>query len=303
MRKKECKAKPILIIFTLIIVFVLCILVVIFSKPPIAYNTAIIYVDGLILTKPDEISYSEATYSDTIIEQIDNILKDKNIKAIILEINSPGGSAVASSEIADAIKKAKKEKLTVALIREQGTSGAYWIASACDYIISHPLAITGSIGVITSYLEISGLLERLNITYERFVGGRYKDTMSPFRDLTEEEREMIQKKIDTIYDIFVREVMENRNLSKDKMEKIATGMFYLGSEAKELGLVDELGTKKDVIRYIESKLNIKVKIKEYKKRASLFDIFSRVEANYAFWVGRGIVTGFIEKNLISAPRT
>ena len=154
-------------------------------------NTVVVKIEGPILSKPSLYSFTTATYSEEIIKLIEDISKKENIKAIIFEINSPGGSAVASSEIAEAIKKLNKTK--VAVIREMGTSGAYWIASANEYIIAHPLSITGSIGVSGSYLEISGLLERFNITYQNLTTGKYKDTMSPFRKLEEEEKEMILK--------------------------------------------------------------------------------------------------------------
>ncbi|MEM2933261.1 MAG: signal peptide peptidase SppA, partial [Candidatus Pacearchaeota archaeon] len=199
-------------------------LIIVFSKsfqPATATkNVALIHIDGTILTSPVEsfLPYS-ATYSEDIIKFIEDAMKNKNIKAIIFEINSPGGSAVASSEIAEAIKKAKEEKLTVALIREQGTSGAYWIASSCDYIVAHPLSVTGSIGVLASYLEISGLLERFNITYVNLTAGKHKDIMSPYRELTEEEREMIQNKIDLIHEAFIDEVVKNRKLNDNQAKE------------------------------------------------------------------------------------
>ena len=231
----------------------------------IGKNVAVIPIEGTITTTGGyNFMFQRTTSSSEIISFIDDAVKDKNIKAIIFEINSPGGSAVASSEIAEAIKEAKKEKLTVALIREQGTSGAYWVASACDHIIAHPLSFTGSIGVIASYLEFSGLLEKYNITYEKLTSGEHKDIMSPYRELTEDERKAIMEKLDIIYEDFVQEVGHNRNMSEEKVRELADGMFYLGKEAKDLGLVDELGTEKDAEKYIEQKLGIKVKIKKYK---------------------------------------
>ena len=105
------------------------------------------------------------------------------------------------------------------------------------------MSITGSIGVSGSYLEISGLLERFNITYQNLTTGKYKDTMSPFRKLEEEEKEMILKKLKIIHNHFIEEVAKNRNLDKEEVERLANGMFYLGTEAKELKLVDALGSR------------------------------------------------------------
>ncbi|MCX8194080.1 MAG: signal peptide peptidase SppA [Candidatus Pacearchaeota archaeon] len=300
--KREANRTPKIWLWVVIVIIVVT-LILIFSKPifseQLTQNIALIYINGLVLAEEsDSIFPYSTTYSSDIIDQIENVMKNKNIKAIIFEINSPGGSAVASSEIAEAIKKAKKEKLTVAVIREQGTSGAYWIASACDHVISHPLSITGSIGVLASYLEISGLLERFNITYVNLTAGKYKDIMSPYRELTEEEKEMIQNKLNIIHKTFIKEISENRKLDEDKTKELANGMFYLGSEAKELGLVDALGTREDAINYIEQKLNIKANIKEYKKETSLLDIFSKIQAQNFFWLGRGIGASLVDKNLL-----
>ena len=295
---------PIIVISIIVAIFVFMIIIISISKDNLSRgnNVALIHIDGTILVADSQsfIPYS-ATYSDKVITFIEDAIKNKNIKAIIFEINSPGGSAVASSEIAEAIKKVKEHnKTTVALIREQGTSGAYWVASACDYVITHPLSITGSIGVIASYLEISGLLESYNITYEKLTAGKYKDVMSPFRELTQEEREMIQNKLDIIYKAFVEEVAKNRNLSEEQTRELATGMFYLGKEAKDLRLVDFLGTKEDAINYIEKQCNITAKIKEYKKEKGLLDIFSRLQSQGSFWLGRGIGASFIDQNLMSS---
>ena len=178
-----------------------------------------------------------------------------NIKAILFEINSPGGTAVASEEIVNAVKKSKKYK--VAWIRDQGASGAYWIASAADKIVASPLSITGSIGVLGSYLEFSGLLTRYNITYERMVGGKYKDLGTPYRELTDEERILFQRSIDELHDYFMQDVAKNRDIPENKIREIATGMFYTGKQAKELNLVDVLGGKEEALMLML--LNIKRK--------------------------------------------
>lgn len=286
-------------IFLIIIAIVIVIILLSFLNSRSFQNVALIHIDGMILTKPFEsfLPYS-ATYSDDIITFIEDSIKDPNIKAIIFEINSPGGTAVASSKIAEAIKKAKKEKLTIAVMQEQATSGAYWIASSCDYIIAHPLSITGSIGVLASYLEISGLLERFNVTYVNLTTAKHKDIMSPFRELTDDEREIIRHKLNIIHESFINEIAKNRNLDKEQVKELATGIFYLGSEAKELGLVDALGSKEDAIKYVEEKLNIKANIKEYKKPKSLFEKLFDVQSQANFWLGRGIGASLIDKNLL-----
>jgi protease-4 len=267
-------------------------------------NVALISINGEIFTGQNY-NTLDAAYSDEIVSFIQDASKNKNIKAIIFEINSPGGSAVASQEIGNAVKAARqKGKLTVAVIRELGASGAYWIASSCDYIITSDMAITGSIGVIGSYLDYSGLLERYNITYQRLVGGKYKDIGSPYKNLTEEERDILQKVINQIYENFVFEVSQNRNISLEKTRELATGMFYLGSEAKELGLIDALGSRQDAINYIEKERGVKIKIYEYKTYNDLLAKMYGLQSQSFFWIGKGIGSAFKENlnSLVLEPK-
>jgi protease-4 len=303
-KREQRRYRPFRVLGIIIIIVAIILLIILLSASittkSLGANVALIKIDGEILSS-EGLSIYEATYSDEVIKNIENAVKTPSIKAIIFEINSPGGSAVASSEIADAIKNARAaNKTTVALIREQGTSGAYWVASACDHIVAHPLAITGSIGVISSYLDFSGFLDRYNVSYERLVSGKYKDAMSPFRELTDEERAIIQKKLDIVYGVFIQEVAKNRNLSEDSVKEMATGMFYLGKEAKDLGLVDELGSKQEAVDYIEQKYGITASIREYKKSKSLFDQLAEYMPISNFWLGRGIGASLADKNLMGS---
>ena len=255
-------------------------------------NVALIQIEGVIVaTDPNGLFETVTTSTDTI-ELIEKADKNSNIKAIILEINSPGGSAVASQEIAEAVKKTNKT--TVAWIREVGASGAYWIASSSDHIVANRVSITGSIGVIASYLEFPGLLERYNVSYQRLVSGKYKDMGSPLRELTDEETVIFQQTLDTIRDYFAGEVAKNRNMSKKDVDKIANGLFYLGAQAKDLGLVDELGGKDEAIRYIENREKIKAEVVEYKTEKSLLDLLSEVLSKQSFTVGQGIGSSFLK---------
>lgn len=261
-------------------------------------NVALIPIEGVIVgTDDSEFLFESVTASPDTIELIEKADKNPNIKAIILEINSPGGSAVASEEIANAIKKTNKT--SVAWIREVGTSGAYWVASSADYVVANRVSITGSIGVIASYLEFPGLLERYNVTYQRIVSGKYKDIGSPYREMTQEEMEIFQKALDDIRDYFVSEVAKNRNLNKKDVDKIANGLFYLGTQAEELGLVDEIGSKDEVVRYIEKEEGIKAELVEYKKEKTLLDILSDVLSRQSFFVGKGIGSSLFDKKVTS----
>lgn len=255
-------------------------------------NVAMIPIEGIIVGIEDDGFFEELAVSTDIIELIEKADKNPHVKAIILEINSPGGSAVASEEIANAVRKANKT--TVAWIREAGASGAYWIASSSDYIVANRVSITGSIGVIASYLEFPGFLDRYNVTYRRLVSGKYKDMGSPFREMTAEEEELFQQDLDIIRDYFVGEVAKNRKMSKKDVDKIANGLFYLGVQAKELGLVDELGGKDEVVAYIERKENITADIVEYETEKGLFEILSDVMKKQSFMVGKGIGSSMLD---------
>ncbi len=261
-------------------------------------NVALIQIEGVIVGAEDsEFLFESVTNSQEAVELIEKADANPSIKAIILGINSPGGSAVASEEIASAVRKTNKT--TVAWVREIGTSGAYWVASAADHIIANRVSITGSIGVIASYLEFPGLLERYNVSYRRLVSGKYKDIGSPFKEMTEEEREIFQQNLDSIRDYFVSEVAKNRNLNKKDVDKIANGLFYLGAQAKELGLIDEIGGKDEVVAYIEKKEGIKADVVEYKKEKTLLEILSKVLSRQSFFVGKGIGTSLFDRKDVS----
>lgn len=259
-----------------------------FKEEMVTNGIAIIKIDGTIVsTETNSIISQNEVGSDTIIDNLKKAEKNDGVKAIILEINSGGGTVVASKEIADKVHSIKKP--TIALIREVGASGAYWIASAADVVIADELSITGSISVVASYLEFSGLLDRYNITYESLTTGKYKDTGSPYKELTPEEKALLLKKLNIIQDKFVSDVARNRNLSKEEVRKLADGMIYLGVEAKQLGLVDLLGNKDLAIEKAKAMANLKKEnIVEYAKKPSLLHIFDKLTAESFYSLGQGL---------------
>jgi len=257
-------------------------------------NVAVISITGVIVADEDvDFLFESVVSSDEIRRLIRRAERNDKIEAIIFKINSPGGSAVASEEIANAIKKTNKT--TVAWIREIGTSGAYWIASSSDHIVANRMSITGSIGVIASYLGFSGFLADHNISYERLVSGNLKDIGSPFKEMTAEERVLFQKSLDSIHDYFVDEVSKNRNLKKRDIEKIATGQFFIGSEAKKLGLVDELGGREEVIAYVEKKIGKDADFVSYETKKGFFESLSKLFNENSFYIGKGIGNSFFTK--------
>ncbi|MCK5283878.1 MAG: signal peptide peptidase SppA [Nanoarchaeota archaeon] len=250
-------------------------------------NVALIPIKGVISTQDKaDIFDSGVASSGQIVKDIEKAAKNPEIQAIIFEIDSPGGTPVATDEIATAVERANKT--AVAWIREVGASGAYWVASAAEHVVANRMSITGSIGVFGSYLEFSGLLDDWNVSYERLVAGKYKDTGVPLRKLSPQEKRMLQRKLDLMHQVFKDEVQKNRGLTNSQIEAVSQGEFYLGNEAINIGLVDELGGKKEAVDYIEKKLNISAEITVYEHKVSFLETLAGLLNEKSFFLGRGI---------------
>ena len=257
-------------------------------------NVALILIEGPITGNGGSYLGQGTASSKMISKFIEDADENPLVEVILLEINSPGGSAVASDEIAIAVKAT--EKPVVAFIREVGASGGYWIASSTDYIITNRMAITGSIGVISSYLEFSELFDKYGIGYEQLIAGKNKDLGTPFRKLEENERKIIQKKLNLIHDYFIEEVATNRDLSEQKVRKLATGEFYLGVEALNLGLVDQLGSKNDVENHLKETYGLEnIDYIVYEPSVSFFDLLQSVFSNFFFKIGEGFGSMLLQK--------
>jgi protease IV len=259
-------------------------------------NVAVIALDGPISVNGIGSYFDASVSSKKVIPLIKKAVEDEK-EAIIFEINSPGGSAVASYEIADAI--AELEIPTVAVVHEVGASGAYWIAASTDYIIANELSMVGSIGVISSYLDFSGLLDDYNVSYERLVAGEFKDTGSPLKKLSSAERELFQHKLDLIHDVFIEQVAEHRSMSVEEVTVLADGFVYLGLEGAENGLVDTLGGMNEAEDYLESELGVDVETVQYKEAGSFLSLFSEVMSKHGFSVGLGLSSGMEVDNSLS----
>lgn len=233
--------------------------------------------------------------AEAVTQQIEAANRDASIRAIILEINSPGGTVVASEEISKAIEAS--EKPVVAWIREVGASGGYFIASSSDVIVADPASFTGSIGVIASYLQFSDLMEKYGVTYERLVSGEYKDIGSPFKELTPNEREVMQGRINTVNDMFIRHVSRTRDLPIEQVEAVATGEPMLGIEAYEIGLVDLLGSEKEAKQAAETLAGISnAKLVKIIPKQSLIEQFTKgFFPLSSYYVGRGIGDSLVEQ--------
>lgn len=192
------------------------------------------------------LSLGAQTSPRLIREHLEESERDDDVKGLIVEIDSPGGTPYPSRELAKAVKNL--EKPTVAWIRENGLSGAYWIASSCDKIVADELSNVGGIGVAAVRPDFSELLEKLGIKLDSSATGEHKELGLPFGKAGKEDKELIEKRLEAVSEIFTEEVAENRGLEEKEIKKISEGAPYLGKEAKEMGLIDRLGSREEAIQ-------------------------------------------------------
>ncbi len=169
------------------------------------------------------------------------------MKAIVVRLNTPGGGVGPSQEIYEEVRKIRGKKVTVASLGALATSGGYYIACATDKIYANPGTITGSIGVLMQFVNVKDLIEKIGVKGFVIKSGSFKDTGSPIREMSPEEKKLLQSVIDNVHSQFVNAVAEGRNLPRDSVLAIADGRIFSGEQAKELGLVDVLGNQEDAV--------------------------------------------------------
>ena len=198
--------------------------------------------------------------------------RDSGVKAVVLRIDSPGGSAAASQEIASSIRRFKEDtgKPVVISMGDMAASGGYYISAYADRIIANPSTLTGSIGVISQFIYIEGLLEKLGLELEIVKTGKHKDM--GIWPLTDEQRQIMQDITDELYSQFVATVAEGRDLPVERVTELATGQLYTGTQALDLGLVDQLGGLDTAIDIAASLAGITVpEVEEYSTQASFLE--------------------------------
>ncbi|MCX7769647.1 MAG: signal peptide peptidase SppA [Proteobacteria bacterium] len=218
------------------------------------------------------------------LRQLYDFGKNNKVKAIIIRIDTPGGAVGPSQEIYNEILKIKKKKPVIASIGTIGASGGYYIASGASKIVANPGSITGSIGVIMQFMSFESLLGKVGIKGNVIKSGEYKDTGSPFRDMTKEEKVLMQGLLDDVHNQFIDAVSNGRNLNRKEVEKIADGRIITGKQAKDLKLVDELGNFNDAVEIAKKLSGIQGEPKLIfgrKKKSMLFDLLSDFSENDA----------------------
>lgn len=212
---------------------------------------AVLSINGVIQDTGDAESFFESPLYNhqAFMEQLDYVKESDDVKAIILQVNSPGGGVVESAQIHDKIKEIQKEtkKPVYVSMGSMAASGGYYVSAPADKIFASPETLTGSLGVIMQGVNYAGLAEKYGVEFTTIKSGPYKDIMSPSRPMTEDERQILQSMIDNSYEGFVKVISEGRGLSVERVKEIADGRIYDGRQAKQLKLIDGFGYLEDVI--------------------------------------------------------
>jgi len=253
---------------------------IILLRRPAADKVVVIPLTGTITTG-DYSSLSSSTITPGLVRYyLSKVEKDKSVKALVLRVESPGGEIEPCQEILLEIERIKETMPIVVSMGGTAASGGYYISTQADKIVALPTTQTGSIGVISAIINIEELLEKLGIRIEVFKGGKYKDMYRGFTEMTPEEQEIMQGMVDEYYEQFVDVVSEGRGLSKEEVRNLATGQLYSGTEAKELGLVDELGDLQTAIDLATELAGLESATVEYYQppRLTLWSLLGLVDA-------------------------
>ncbi|ACC97600.1 Signal peptide peptidase SppA, 36K type [Elusimicrobium minutum Pei191] len=221
-------------------------------------GVAVIRIRGVI-TEPQASSWRDQSAS-SIARRIRTTADKDNVKAIIIDINSPGGTVAAVQDIYNAILYARqvKNKKVVALFRDVSASGGYYIAVACDKIVAQPGTLTGSIGVIFQTGNFEGLMNKIGVSFSTIKSGQHKDIGSPYRKMTEEERTLLQELIDDSYNQFLDVVKTGRpNMNPVELKVYADGRIFTGRKAFSIGLIDALGGEEEALKIAGELADIK----------------------------------------------
>lgn len=222
-------------------------------------TVGVIPVEGTIMGGQQNFFNTVAT-SENVMSQIRAAAQDPSVKAVVLRINSPGGSVAATQEIAGELKKLKETgKPLVVSMGDTAASGGYWLAVSGDKIYANSGTLTGSIGVIMSLQNLEELYKKVGVDVDVFKSGPYKDMGSPSREVTEKEKDILQGMVDEIFNDFVDAVAQGRNLPRQDVEKLATGRVFTGQQALDAKLIDDIGNYYDAVQEAARMAGIKGK--------------------------------------------
>jgi protease-4 len=234
-------------------------------------DVAVVYAEGEIVDGEGE---NDEIGSTKFSRELRKLRQDENVKAVVLRVNSPGGSASASEVIQREIRLIKKVKPIVVSMGSYAASGGYWISAYGDRIFAEPTTITGSIGVFGIQFDVQKLANNIGLTFDSVKTGKFADAVTITRPKTTEEIAVLQRLVDWIYGEFVAKVAEARNLDPKKVEEIAQGRVWSGADAKEIGLIDEIGGLDAAIAFAAKKAGVvgNYRLVEYPRQKELLEV-------------------------------
>ncbi|WP_419763378.1 signal peptide peptidase SppA [Desulforamulus ruminis] len=229
------------------------------AKEGAGEKIAVIHIEGTIVSSdPGAFGSTSVAAADRIVANLKEAREDPEIKAVLLKLNTGGGSVVGSDEIGREIERVKKSgKKVTAYMGEMAASGGYWISCKADRIIANPGTLTGSIGVILSITQLQELYDKLGVKITNFTTGPYKDMGASNKPLSPEEQQIFQSLIDDSYQDFINVVAQGRHMDPARVRELADGRIYTGKQAQAVGLVDELGDYTEAVQITAKLANIK----------------------------------------------
>jgi protease-4 len=251
------------------------------------YNTVEVAVEGPITREGSRLpsSRQRSVPADKIVEQIERADEDPNAEALVVKLNTPGGEVVPSEDIRLAAERF--DGPTIAYATDTCASGGYWIASGCDELWAREASLVGSIGVRGSNVNAKGLADKLGLEYQPMNAGEYKDAGFPLKEPDEDDQEYLQGIVDDYYETFVERVAEGRGLDEETIRETEARVF-LGTDAHENGLVDELGTREDIEDHIAERLGTPdVEVEEFTPKQGLMERLRSQSQGMAYAVGAG----------------
>lgn len=243
-------------------------------------RVGVVQLSGVITDSGEGSAFSRVPGARDVIEDLESAGRDKSVEAVVLRINSPGGSPAASQEMYRAVKKLAAKKPVICSMGDVAASGGYYVAAACDEIYANGSTITGSIGVISQYLNYGGLAKKLGIETQTLKSGEFKDAGNPARPITPRERQFFQALIRDIYNQFVDDVYAGRKgktgkLTRAKVVALADGRVYTGKQAQANGLIDKIGGLDEAVAAAAeaAKMTGEPLVKEYSRGGGLGSLF------------------------------
>ncbi|WP_018932976.1 signal peptide peptidase SppA [Gracilibacillus lacisalsi] len=228
---------------------------------------AVLHLDGVIQdTTPSTLINTNSYNHQRFLDMLDKAGEDNRVNGIILRVNTPGGGVVESAEIHDKILEIQEqyEKPIYVSMGNTAASGGYYISAPADKIVAHNATLTGSIGVIMESFNFAEFADEHGIDFNTIKSGEYKDIMSMSREMTDDEREILQTMIDDMYAEFVQVIVDGREMSEDRVRELGDGRVYTGAQAQKEGLVDELGSLDDTIEIMREDHDLaKAQVIEY----------------------------------------